>query len=293
MVIPEGDATRYRIVLSILFGITASIIRKTSDDAQAAPVLFGLDEAGNIPIHNLSEQIGVGRGRRSAIVLGYQSIGQVYKQHGRDGAQAVLGSVGTTIFLPGLDSETAIYAAKRIGRTTVLQHTTVDAPGTKYDNERDAETGRDLLDAAEIRQIVEYSQAVAISGTAPPVIFGFPPCRKTGGIARPLEREVARPTSLRDAEMAMLSLRNEEQPEQRLSQPAIFPQQEKDAIEISAELIIPPIVDRYEGDALTDIETRRKVQIDSILGHVARSNPALIGREQEMEAAEPGNVKAG
>jgi type IV secretory pathway TraG/TraD family ATPase VirD4 len=202
VIVPEGDATRYRIVLSILFGLVASVVRKTSDEPRAAPVLMALDEAGNIPVHNLSEQLGVGRGRRCGIVLGYQNIGQVYKQHGHDGANAILGSVGTMVFLPGLDSETAQYAAKRIGRTTVLQHTSVDAPGSTLDNERDSETGRDLMDAAEVRQMVEYSQAVAITGTAPPVIFGFPPFSKSGPIAHPLPRTVARAVSLRDAEAA-------------------------------------------------------------------------------------------
>src|SRR6266545_6788383 len=92
VIIPEGDATRYRIALSILFGLAASITRKTSDNENGAPVLLALDEAGNIPLHNLSEALGVGRGRRCGIVLGYQNIGQLYKQHGRDGAQAILGS---------------------------------------------------------------------------------------------------------------------------------------------------------------------------------------------------------
>src|SRR5262249_55004056 len=89
-----------------------------------------------------------------------------YKQHGRDGAQAILGSIGTMVFLPGLDAETAQYAAKRIGRTTVLQHSVVDATGDVYDQDRLSETGRDLLDAAELRQMAEHTQAVAIIGSA-------------------------------------------------------------------------------------------------------------------------------
>ncbi|MGH8432428.1 MAG: type IV secretory system conjugative DNA transfer family protein, partial [Solimonas sp.] len=202
VVVPEGDATRYRIVLSILFGLASSVVRKTSNDERAAPVLLALDEAGNIPLHNLSEALGVGRGRRCGIVLGYPNIGQLYKQHGRDGAQAILGSIGTMVFLPGLDAETAQYAARRIGRTTVLQHTSVDAIGDLYDNERQSETGRDLLDAAELRQMAEHTQAVAIIGAAPPVKFGFPSCAKDGPTARPLPREIALPCSLKDAETA-------------------------------------------------------------------------------------------
>jgi type IV secretory pathway TraG/TraD family ATPase VirD4 len=202
VVIPEGDATRYKIILSILFGLVASVARKTSHEESGAPVLLALDEAGNIPLHNLSEILGVGRGRRFGLVLGYQNIGQLYKQHGRDGAQAILGSISSQIFLPGLDAETAQYAARRIGRTTVLQHTSVDAPGSTYDNERLAETGRDLLDAAELRQMAEYTQAVAIIGSAPPVKFGFPECAKEGRIASALPRELAIPITLAEAEKA-------------------------------------------------------------------------------------------
>jgi len=217
VIVPEGDATRYRIVLSILFGLAASITRKTSNDDKGAPVLLALDEAGNIPLHNLSEALGVGRGRRCGIMLGYQNIGQLYKQHGRDGAQAILGSIGTMVFLPGLDAETAQYAAKRIGRTTVLQHTVVDATGNMFDHDRLAETGRDLLDAAEIRQMAEHTQAVAIISTAPPVKFGFPECAKGGRLAHPLPREITQPVSLADAEEASAAHRAKDAAGEKLS----------------------------------------------------------------------------
>ena len=215
VIVPEGDATRYRIVLSILFGLAASVTRKTSHDESGAPVLLALDEAGNIPLHNLSEALGVGRGRRCGIVLGYQNIGQLYKQHGRDGAQSILGSIGTMVFLPGLDAETAQYAARRIGRTTVMQQTSVDAIGNLYDNERQSETGRDLLDAAELRQMPEHAQGVAIIGSAPPVKFGFLSCAKDGPVARPLPRDLAHPLSLQEAEAAFAKRRSAETQEPR------------------------------------------------------------------------------
>lgn len=83
--------------------------------------------------------LGVGRGRKVAVVLVYQNLGQVYAQYGLEGGDAVLGSINTMIFLPGLDQRTTEFAARRVGRTTVLQHTTVDAVGTKNDAERLAE----------------------------------------------------------------------------------------------------------------------------------------------------------
>jgi type IV secretory pathway TraG/TraD family ATPase VirD4 len=259
VIIPEGDANRYRIVLSILFGLAASITRKTSDNENGAPVLLALDEAGNIPLHNLSESLGVGRGRRCGIVLGYQNIGQLYKQHGRDGAQAILGSIGTMLFLPGLDSETAQYAAKRIGRTTVLQHSVVDATGDVYDQDRLSETGRDLLDAAELRQMAEHTQAVAIIGSAPPARFGFPHCAKGGPLAHPLPREIAQPVSLADAEATFAIHRTEEtetaQDELPTSEISHMPDLDGDHIEEDEEVIpqdpilFPLIEERQLGDS--------------------------------------------
>jgi hypothetical protein len=61
-----------------------------------------------------------------------------------------------------------------------------------------------------MRQMVEHSQAVAITGTAPPVIFGFPPLGKGGPVAHPLPREVARAVPLRDAEEAHARLQAEQ-----------------------------------------------------------------------------------
>ena len=74
-----------------------------------------------------------------------------------------------------LDQRTTEFAASRIGRTTVLQQTTIDAVGTQNDAERLAETRRDLVDAAELRQLVRHKQAVAIIDTAPPIKFSYPP----------------------------------------------------------------------------------------------------------------------
>src|SRR5262249_28328684 len=104
----------------------------------------------------------------------------------------------------------AQYAAKRIGRTTVLQHAVVDATGDVYAGDRLSEPGRDLPDAAELRQMAEHTQAVAIIGSAPPVRFGFPRCAKTGPLAHPLPREIVQPASLADAETAFANRKTDE-----------------------------------------------------------------------------------
>lgn len=175
VVVPEGDAARYKVVLATLFGLAASHLRKGELNENSAPVLFNFDEAGNIFIHGLTELLGVGRGRLMSIALGFQNIGQVYHHYGADGGDAVLGSIGTMVFLPGLDQRTTEYASKRIGQATVWQSTSVDVKeGTKFDSERTSEVGRSLLDATEVRRMVKHQQAIAIIGNAPPTRFSYP-----------------------------------------------------------------------------------------------------------------------
>lgn len=191
VVIPEGDASRYNTFLATFFGLAMNTLRRLPVDDTTTPVLFVFDEAGNIPIHGLKEMLGVGRGRKVGLVLGYQNLSQVHTQYGEHGGDAILGSIGTMIFLPGLDDKTARYAAGRIGKTTVFQHTSVDATGNKYDNERQAEHIRDLMDHSELRQLVRHTQAVAIIDNVPPIRFRFPPRALRSNITEPVPSVLA------------------------------------------------------------------------------------------------------
>ena len=142
---------------------------------EVAPVGFVLDEAANVPLVGLKEIAGVGRGRKIGLILGYQNLPQVHDQYGQEGGNAILGSIGTMIFLPGLDDVTTQFASRRIGQTTVWSHTTVDGKGKKLDNERQSETGRALMDPTEVRQMVKHQQCVVVIDTSPPIKSGYPP----------------------------------------------------------------------------------------------------------------------
>jgi type IV secretory pathway TraG/TraD family ATPase VirD4 len=175
MIVPEGDAERYKRILSTFFGLANDCLRNGVLTEASAPILFNLDEIGNIYVPDLPAALGVGRGRKMTYALGYQNIAQLYHQYGTDGGDAVLGSVGAMIFLPGVDQRTAEYASKRLGPTTVFQSTSVDVQkGSQYDSERSSEVGRPLMDASEIRQMVKYKQAIAIISNAPPIRLTFP-----------------------------------------------------------------------------------------------------------------------
>lgn len=99
----------------------------------------------------------------------------MYDQYGRERANAILGTVMTKIFLPGLDDVTAEYASKQLGDTTIFSKTFQDYPGKKNDNTRYAEQRRTLMHASEIRQIARHSEVLIVSDTAPPIRAAYPP----------------------------------------------------------------------------------------------------------------------
>ena len=99
----------------------------------------------------------------------------MYDQYGRERANAILGTVMTKIFLPGLDDVTAEYASKQLGDTTIFSKTFQDFPGKKHDNTRYAEQKRALMHASEIRQIAAHSEVLIVSDTAPPIRAAYPP----------------------------------------------------------------------------------------------------------------------
>jgi type IV secretory pathway TraG/TraD family ATPase VirD4 len=223
MIVPEGDAERYKRVLSTFFGLANDCLRNGKLNENSAPVLFNLDEIGNIHVPDLPAALGVGRGRRMTYALGYQNIAQLYHQYGTDGGDAVLGSVGAMVFLPGVDQRTAEYASRRLGTTTVLQSSLNDVhDGGRFDSERSTEVGRPLMDASEIRQMVKYKQAVAIISNAPPVRLTYPKFAKAESPPLP-EREIRFQRA--DSAKSLVKPLTGESPESLMTQtPAIHPE---------------------------------------------------------------------
>lgn len=174
IVIPEGDASRYKDVLATFVGQGVYELRADDETEKKTPVLFLIEEAYNIPVAEIRQISGVGRGRGIGLCLCYQNYSQPLDLYGRDGANAILGTVVTTLILPGGDEVTCEYASKRLGPTTTLSRTDVDAPGKKYDNRRASETGRPLRFPNEIRTMTKHTEAYVITDTVDPIRVAYP-----------------------------------------------------------------------------------------------------------------------
>jgi type IV secretory pathway TraG/TraD family ATPase VirD4 len=206
IVIPEGMAKDYRILLELFFGL-AAIEMQASTTKDATPVLMALDEAGNVPPPKLEEKLKIGRFRNTPYLLGFQDVSQVKSKFGETGGKAVLAGMKNQIFLPGIDPETGAYASTILGPATVLSRTEVDATGKTNDAERVSESRRDLKQAPELRRMVKYRQGIAIIDTADPILFRFMSPADIGDEAVPPRRELALPETLADATARMRQLK--------------------------------------------------------------------------------------
>ncbi|MDQ3743084.1 MAG: type IV secretory system conjugative DNA transfer family protein [Acidobacteriota bacterium] len=200
VIIPEGAASRYKIPLATFIGQAVEHLRAGVVDDNTTPVMFVVDEAAHVPIVNLKEIPGVGRGRKFGVMLFYQNLSQGYDMYGEHGFNAILGSINTKTFLPGCDLVTARYASELVGQTTVWGHTFDDAPGTQYDKTRTTEAVRPLMDPAEIRQLPVHRQAITIIETMPPVKWTYPKSVKVGPRSLPRKYGVPRIVNFLDAE---------------------------------------------------------------------------------------------
>lgn len=209
VVLSERQASQYRILLELIFGL-AAIEMEASTEKNATPVLMALDEAGNIPPPKLQDKLKIGRFRNTPYLLGFQDVSQIKNKFQENGGKAVLAGIKNQIFLPGIDLETGAYASSMLGPTTVLSRTEVDAPGTKLDSERVSETRRDFKQAPELRRLVNYRQAIAIIDTADPILFRFPPRADTGDVAVPPRRLLEKPLSLAEAISTMEKIKEAE-----------------------------------------------------------------------------------
>jgi type IV secretory pathway TraG/TraD family ATPase VirD4 len=205
IVTSEDNASKYRILIELIFGL-AAIEMRDSTAKNATPVLMALDEAGNVHPPKLPEKLKIGRFRNTPYLLGFQDVTQLRSKF-ENGWKAVLAGIKNQIFLPGIDHETGLHASSLLGPTTVLSRTEIDAEGTEHDAERVSESRRDFRQPPELRRLIKYRQGIAIIDTADPILFRFLPRADNGDVTVPARRVLDPPPTLAEAVRAMTEIK--------------------------------------------------------------------------------------
>jgi type IV secretory pathway TraG/TraD family ATPase VirD4 len=171
----EGQADLYGCFLTAFFRLALSRLSAPPQSAaQYPPGLFVFDEAGSIPIRDLTKMLNLAPRSEVAIVAAFQHIGQIYNHYGPHGGDAVLRSFRTMVFLPGLDQRTTGFAA-RLASFNAIQRAAIDERKKKSKGERLARTKNVAAYAEELRQLDRRKRAIALVGDAPPIKFLPPP----------------------------------------------------------------------------------------------------------------------
>ncbi len=186
IVVPEGATEVYKEFLATFFGQAIFELRLDNTREPEHPCLVLIDEARELDVSEVRRIAGIGRGRGIGMALSYQDYPQVLDQYGDKGAKAILETMMTKIFLPGVNGETATYASDLLGKTTIHTETSVDYKGTDKDNTRYSEAGRALMLPDEIRQMPKFRQLLVVTDTAPPVKAAFPPVYLRKDIQKPV-----------------------------------------------------------------------------------------------------------
>lgn len=182
-----GDAGRRTVVFasmsdtestfSFLFAIlmwqTMSVLFRRALDAYGGrlptPVHFVLDEFANLGrVPDFDRMMATARSRNVSFSVILQSVSQLEKGYGKEGAKTIMDCCDTTLFLGGKSTETNEMVSKMVGKQTVRTETTSDARGaSRTTTSNYGLIERALMTPDEVGRLPRDEAIVLITGAFP------------------------------------------------------------------------------------------------------------------------------
>lgn len=130
-------------------------------------VMFYLDEIGTIPkIDSAEMMFSAGRSRRISIIAIIQSLAQLEKNYGKEGASIIIDNCQLTVFggfAP--NSETAEVMSKNLGEQTILSGSVTQS---KNDGSKSLQMmSRALMTVDELKTMPRFHFVIAKTGSNP------------------------------------------------------------------------------------------------------------------------------
>lgn len=169
LIMPEEDNTKYflmSLIVQQLYREMLAIADETGGKLKNR-VMFYLDEIGKIPkIDSAEMMFSAGRSRRISIIAIIQSLAQLEKNYGKEGASIIVDSCQLTVFggfAP--NSETAETMSKNLGEQTILSGSVTQS---KNDGSRSLQMmARPLMAVDELKTLPRFHFIVAKTGCNP------------------------------------------------------------------------------------------------------------------------------
>lgn len=169
LIMPEEDNTKYFLVSLIVQQLYREMLAVADETGGKLKnrVMFYLDEIGTIPkIDSAEMMFSAGRSRRISIIAIIQSLAQLEKNYGKEGASIIIDNCQLTVFggfAP--NSETAEVMSKNLGEQTILSGSITQS---KNDGSKSLQMmSRSLMTVDELKTMPRFHFIIAKTGVNP------------------------------------------------------------------------------------------------------------------------------
>ncbi|MDO4563346.1 MAG: type IV secretory system conjugative DNA transfer family protein [Clostridia bacterium] len=169
LIMPEEDNTKYFLVSLIVQQLYREMLAVADETGGKLKnrVMFYLDEIGTIPkIDSAEMMFSAGRSRRISIIAIIQSLAQLEKNYGKEGASIIIDNCQLTVFggfAP--NSETAETMSKNLGEQTIMSGSVTQS---KDSGSKSLQMmSRPLMTVDELKTMRKFHFIVAKTGCNP------------------------------------------------------------------------------------------------------------------------------
>ena len=168
LILPEEDATKNFVASLMIQNLARELFSVANEHGGKLPnrAVFFCDELGTMPPFDILPLFSAGRSRRLTLVPIIQSLAQLEKNYGKEGAEILTDNCQDTIFggfAP--NSQTAETLSKNLGSRTVLSGSVTQGKGSNSQSLQMME--RPLMSPDELKSMPKGSFVVMKTGTHP------------------------------------------------------------------------------------------------------------------------------
>ena len=168
LILPEEDATKNFVASLMIQNLARELFSVANEHGGRLPnrAVFFCDELGTMPPFDILPLFSAGRSRRLTLVPIIQSLAQLEKNYGKEGAEILADNCQDTIFggfAP--NSQTAEVLSRNLGSRTVLSGSVTQGKDNNSQSLQMME--RPLMSADELKSMPKGSFVVMKTGTHP------------------------------------------------------------------------------------------------------------------------------
>lgn len=168
LILPEEDATKNFVASLMIQNLARELFSVANEHGGKLPnrAVFFCDELGTMPPFDILPLFSAGRSRRLTLVPVIQSLAQLEKNYGKEGAEILTDNCQDTIFggfAP--NSQTAETLSKNLGSRTVLSGSVTQGKDNNSQSLQMME--RPLMSPDELKSMSKGSFVVMKTGTHP------------------------------------------------------------------------------------------------------------------------------